>query len=93
METKEYRFKSINITREQFLGLSWLAYYKRLKSGDIAKSNVGMQYRRGLMLSAHTFCETVLNIDPSLMYAIEMDNNCFGLQNMNYMETVVIWEN
>ena len=86
METKSYRFKSTNITKEQFAGLSWLAYYKRLE-------DVSMQYQRGLIVSAHTFCETVLNIDPSLMYAIEIDNNCFGLQNMNRMETVIVWEN
>ena len=73
------------ITKEQFTGLSWLAYYKRLE-------DVSPQYKRGLLLAGHTFCETVLNIDPSLMYAIEIDNNCFGLQNMNILQTVVVWD-
>lgn len=63
------------LTKQQFSGLSWLAYYQvRHISGACPFSDVAC---------AANYCENVLSIPYSYIYRITVEGNIKRLQNMN----------
>jgi hypothetical protein len=73
-----------NLTSQQFLALSWLAYYvnNHIEKGAAFESvNV-----------AKCYCSNVLNIPSNFIFSVVIINHFTGLQNMNRLSEIAYWE-
>jgi len=77
-------FHKDKFTSQEYIALSWFAYYCRAHKSE--------QLPHVVVTTARNFCQNVLNIPYEYICEVEQNNNCNGLQNMNRLESIETWD-
>jgi len=79
---KEIDYKN-TLTNEQFIALSWLAYYVRLEHSN-------KDYHRGAENAIYGVCES-LNIPFKYLWNVQHEKHAKGLINYNKTAYIEYW--